>query len=219
MKKGIFITFEGSEGSGKSTQSRALAAYLKSKGYNVLYLREPGATAIGEKIRRILLDKVNSSMAETTETLLYMAARAQIVKEKIIPALLRGVIVISDRFLDSTLAYQGYGLGINFKSIESIGEFACAGIKPDFTLIMDLSCSKGLSRVGKVKDRIESRALSYHERVRIGYLDLARQNQKRIKLIPVKDKESTKKQVIEAVEEFLRCHFPRYAARIGRLKL
>src|SRR5512135_3228290 len=108
MKKGVFITFEGPEKSGKSTQAKLLCAYLKKKGFKTLFIREPGSTPIGEKIRRVLLDKKNLEMALTTEMLLYMAARAQVIQEVIVPALKEGAVVVCDRFLDSTIAYQGY---------------------------------------------------------------------------------------------------------------
>ncbi|KPK97057.1 MAG: thymidylate kinase, partial [Omnitrophica WOR_2 bacterium SM23_72] len=120
--KGVFITFEGSEGCGKSTQSYLLYQYLKRKGYKAIYLREPGSTAIGEKIRKILLDPNNDSLTAVSEMLLYMAARSQIVDEIIKPALAAGKLVICDRFLDSTLAYQGYGLGLDIKLLEEIGK-------------------------------------------------------------------------------------------------
>ena len=131
--KGKFITFEGSEGCGKSTQSRMLYEYLKAKGKRVIYLREPGATKISEKIRDILLDARNQAIVPEAEMLLYMAARAQIVGEIIKPALKKGMIVICDRFLDSTLAYQGYGLGMDIDLIGRIGKFTTGGISPDFS--------------------------------------------------------------------------------------
>lgn len=153
--KGKLITFEGSEGSGKSTQSKLLYQYLKNKGYKVIYLREPGTTRISEKIRDILLDAKNTSMRPICETLLYMAARAQLVDEVIRPALSLGKIVICDRFLDSTLAYQGYGLGIDIQAIKCIGDFATHGIKPDLTIFLDLPVKHGLKYRSATKDRIE----------------------------------------------------------------
>src|SRR4030042_5389945 len=142
--KGKFITFEGSEGSGKSTQSKMLARFLEKKGYRVIFLREPGGTKISEKIRKILLDNKNDGMSQETEMLLYMAARAQLVRAVILPALQAGKIVICDRFLDSTIAYQGYGLGMDIKAIQYIGKITTAGLKPDLTIFLGLPIEKGL---------------------------------------------------------------------------
>ena len=192
--KGKFITFEGSEGSGKSTQSKLLARYLRQKGYSVVYLREPGGTAISEKIRSILLDGEHKKMCAECETLLYMAARAQVVDEVIMPALMAGKIVVCDRFLDSTLAYQGYGLGVGIKKIKDIGMFATCGINPDLTIFMDLPIRKGLKHRDGAKDRIERRSLVYHLRVRSGYLAMARKEPRRIKTVKVqKEKEETQR--------------------------
>jgi dTMP kinase len=194
--KGIFITFEGSEGCGKSTQSRLLYRHLKQKGYPVMYLREPGGTKISEKIRKILLDAKNGAMSPETEMLLYMAARAQVVKELISPALREGKIVICDRFLDSTLAYQGCGLGMDTVFIRAVGSFATQSIKPDLTILMDLPVEAGLKHRHLTKDRIEQRSLQYHGRVREGYLALSRQEPKRIKIVKVDEKKAVTQQSI-----------------------
>ncbi|MBI3616630.1 MAG: dTMP kinase [Candidatus Omnitrophica bacterium] len=183
--KGKFITFEGSEGSGKSTQIELVCRYLKRKRRKVLFLREPGATRISEQIRRILLDVGSAGMSDECETLLYMAARAQLVREKIIPALRKGRVVLCDRFLDSTLAYQGYGNGVDIAWIKQLGRFATGGVTPDLTLFFDIDAKKGLGRIVRPKDRIERRSVLYHNRVRAGYRALARQEPKRIKLIKV----------------------------------
>lgn len=183
--KGKFITFEGSEGSGKSTQSKMLCRYLKRKGFKVIYLREPGGTKISEKIRKILLDARNDSITPMTETLLYMAARSQVVKEVIAPALKKGKIVVCDRFLDSTVAYQGYGLGIDIKLIKNIGRSVISGIKPDLTIFLDLPLKKGLEHRQYSQDRIEKRSLTYHARVLNGYFRLAALEPKRIKIVKV----------------------------------
>ncbi|MBI5024681.1 MAG: dTMP kinase [Candidatus Omnitrophica bacterium] len=183
--KGRFITFEGSEGSGKSTQIELVCRYLKRKRRKVLFLREPGATRISEQIRRILLDVGSAGMSDECETLLYMAARAQLVREKIIPALRKGRVVLCDRFLDSTLAYQGYGNGVDIAWIKQLGRFATGGVTPDLTLFFDIDAKKGLGRIVRPKDRIERRSVLYHNRVRAGYRALARQEPKRIKLIKV----------------------------------
>ncbi|MDD5098031.1 MAG: dTMP kinase [Candidatus Omnitrophica bacterium] len=184
--KGKFITFEGSEGCGKSTQSRLLAQYLRSKGKRVVYLREPGGVKASEEIRRLLLNPHNK-ISPAAETLLYMAARAELVSEIIKPALAKGKIVICDRFLDSTIAYQGYGLGINIPMIKAIGKFATLGIKPDLTIFLDLPVEKGLKHRKNQEDRIELRSLQYHRKVRRGYLALARQEPGRIKVIKLDD--------------------------------
>lgn len=196
MKKGIFITFEGSEGSGKSTQSRLLAAFLRRQGHGVVYLREPGGTAVSEKIRRILLDNRNQGLSCGCEMLLYMAARAQVVSEIILPALKRGCCVVCDRFLDSTRAYQGYGLGLQLGLIEQIGRFATGGLEPDLTVVMDLPVEDGLKHRHGRKDRIEKRSLLYHRRVRRGYLSIARLDPQRVKVVRVQaDKRTTQDQI------------------------
>lgn len=203
-RKGIFITFEGSEGCGKSTQSRLLYKYLKNKGHKVVYLREPGTTIIGEKIRKILLDNKNDSMTCVCETLLYMASRAQAVSEVIKPALKKGKIVVCDRFLDSTLAYQGYGLGINLSLIEEIGGFVTCGIKPNLTVYLDLPVKEGLKHRHLTKDRIEKRSYAYHFRVRDGYLKLAAKYSKRIKVVKVdNDKRVTQGKIRKLVEDVI----------------
>lgn len=184
-KKGLFITFEGSEGSGKSTQIDLVRRYFKKRGARVLFLREPGGVHISEKIRDILLDVRNTRMADACETLLYMAARAQLVDEVIVPALKKGMIVLCDRFLDSTIAYQGYGNGVSLDFIKRAGRFATQGIKPDLTLFLDIAVREGLRRINRPKDRIERRSLLYHNRVRRGYLALARREPGRIKVIRV----------------------------------
>ncbi len=183
--KGKFITFEGSEGSGKSTQIELVNRYLKREGLEVLFLREPGATRIGEQVRRILLDVGSSGMSDECETLLYMAARAQLVRERIIPALRKGSVVLCDRFLDSTIAYQGYGNGVDIGWIKQLGRFSTGGVTPDLTLFFDIDAKKGLGRINRPKDRIERRSVLYHNRVRAGYRTLGRQEPGRIKLIKV----------------------------------
>ena len=190
-KQGKFITFEGSEGYGKSTQSALVLEYLQKRNLPVMLLREPGGVKISEAIREILLDTKSIGMGDECETLLYMAARAQMVKEVLIPSLKAGKIVICDRFLDSTIAYQGFGNGVDVKCIRQLGDFAVQGITPDLTLLFDIDTEKGLSRTNAQKDRIELRSLDYHARVRQGYLSLAKEEPKRIKVIPVDaDKET-----------------------------
>ncbi|MFA5090760.1 MAG: dTMP kinase [Candidatus Omnitrophota bacterium] len=202
-RKGKFITFEGSEGCGKSTQSRMLYRYLKKKGYDVVFLREPGGVKISEKIRGILLDNRNKTMSSACETLLYMAARAEVVERLIRPSLKAGKIVVCDRFMDSTLVYQGYGLGVNMHYIKAIGEFVSAGIKPDLTILLDLAVKKGLKHRQAAKDRIEQRPLSYHLLVRRGYLSLARREPKRIKTVRVQEHKSLTQGIIRGLVDSL----------------
>ncbi|MBN1870141.1 MAG: dTMP kinase [Candidatus Omnitrophica bacterium] len=182
--KGTLITFEGSEGCGKSTQIELVCRYLRKKNKPILFVREPGGVKISEKVRNVLLDIRNAKMGSECETLLYMAARAQLVKEVIAPALKKGKIVLCDRFLDSTIAYQGYGNGVDIKAIERIGRFATQDIRPKMTFFFDIDAKKGLSRIqGRKKDRIERRTISYHNRVRQGYIQIARREPGRVKLI------------------------------------
>ncbi|MBF0569308.1 MAG: dTMP kinase [Candidatus Omnitrophica bacterium] len=183
MAQGKFITFEGSEGCGKSTQSRLLLEHLQKKGLPVKLMREPGGVAISEKIRAILLDKANTAMNKECETLLYMAARAQVVEEAILPELEKGTILLCDRFLDSTVAYQGYGSGVDIETIRAVGKFATKGVQPDLTLFLDLDTEEGLRRRGGERDRIELRSLEYHNQVRQGYREIARKEPKRVVVI------------------------------------
>lgn len=198
--RGKFITFEGCEGSGKSTQSHKLYNYLKRKRLPVIHIREPGGTKIGEQIRKILLNPKNKAMTPFCEALLYMAARRELVQSVIEPALKQHKIVICDRFLDSTRAYQGYGLGVDRKMIEYVGRLTTKGIEPDLTIFLGLPVEIGFKRAGSVKDRIEQRSKAYHRRVRKGYLDLAKRSPKRIKIIKVdNDKNKTQKKIRELV--------------------
>lgn len=182
---GRFISFEGIEGSGKSTQCRLLYDFLKSKGADVISTEEPGGTLIGAQIRTILLDVTHKGMAPLTELLLYNASRAQHVQEIIMPALNRGAIVITDRFTDSTLAYQGYGRGLDLQMIDSLDRIATGGLRPDITLLLDLDVKTGLERNKGIQktDRLELEAVSFHERVKDGYHLLAADNPARIRLI------------------------------------
>lgn len=202
--KGKFISFEGSEGSGKSTQSRMLAGYLRKKGLKVVFLREPGGTRISEEIRDILLNPKNKSMTKICELLLYMASRSQAVSEVILPALKKGKVVICDRFLDSTLAYQGYGLGMDIRLIKYIADFVTLRLKPGLTLFLDLPAKEGLRNINRPKDRIEKRPLEYHRRVRNAYLRLAASEPERIKIIRVQPaKGQTQKKIREAAERYV----------------
>lgn len=201
--KGVFITFEGFEGSGKSTQIKLLKDYLKKNKYPVLVLREPGSTRVSEAIRRIILDKNNGFISDKTELLFYLAARAQLVEEKIVPALRNGVIVLCDRFQDATVAYQGYGLGLDRKFINQLGAFVTGGLTADLTVLLDIDVREGLRRAGKNKDRIEQRSFDYHLRVRKGYLKIAQSSPRRVKVVKVKDIQETHQEIRRLVDKLL----------------
>lgn len=172
---GTFITFEGPDGSGKSTQFKLLAAYLREQGYDVLATREPGGTAIGEQIRQVLHSLDNKEMHPRAEILLYCASRAQLVHQVIRPHLDKGGVVLCDRYADSTLAYQGYGRGLNLYVLRIILGFATGGLKPDLTIYLDIDCEEGLRRrqaSGGEWNRMDEQTLEFHRRVRQGYLAL-----------------------------------------------
>ncbi|MGB1253444.1 MAG: dTMP kinase [Candidatus Promineifilaceae bacterium] len=171
----MFITFEGPEGSGKSTQIRLLAAWLREQGREVVLTREPGGTAIGDQIRGVLHDVDNTAMSASAEILLYSASRAQIVSELIRPALAAGKLVLCDRFFDSTYAYQGYGRGLDMRELRMITEFATGGLAPDLTLMLDIDVERGIARRvdnDEEMNRLDLEAIEFHQRVRQGYLDL-----------------------------------------------
>jgi dTMP kinase len=176
---GLFITFEGPEGCGKSTQVRLLAGYLRGQGCDVLVTREPGSTPIGDLVRGILLDPVNVEMLPSTEFLLFSAARAQHVGQVIRPHLARGGTVLCDRYADSSLAYQGYGHQLDLAALQSISRFATNGLVPDLTVFLDLPVELGLQRktsgAGDAWNRMEQKEIEFHRRVRAGYLAMATQ--------------------------------------------
>ncbi|MGQ9839359.1 MAG: dTMP kinase [Anaerolineae bacterium] len=176
-RTGVFITFEGPEGGGKTTQSKLLAAWLREQGYDVLLTREPGGTRIGDAVRAILLSPEHTEMQPQTEILLFSAARAQLVREVIRPCLAAGKIVLCDRFADSTLAYQGYGRQLDLSVLRLITAFATGGLVPDLTICPDLPVAEGLSRKlgGDVAEwnRMEQEEQAFHQRVREGFLALA----------------------------------------------
>jgi len=185
LKKGRFITFEGPEGSGKSTHARLLYAHLKKSGYDCIFTREPGGTPAGEKIRKILLREKNINVNKACELFLFEASRAQIVKDVILPALRSGKVVICDRFTDATIAYQGFGEGLDIAFVERLNNLATDGLVPALTVLLDIDSVEGLKRRLKVRkaDRIESKSKKFHKKVRKGYLYLAKKYPKRIKLI------------------------------------
>ncbi len=186
MPKGKFITFEGPEGCGKSTQIRLLAEALEREGRLVVTTREPGGTEIGEEIRKILLNQEYIQLTDVCEVFLYEAARAQLVNEVIVPALDSGHIILCDRFSESTLAYQGYGGNISVEWIQKMDHVARGGLRPDLTIFLDLDPAEGLKRARasqKEIDRLEEKDLEYHQRVYQGYLELARENPEGIKRV------------------------------------
>ena len=184
MKKGIFITFEGIDASGKTTQVKRAVQYLRKKGFDVLFLREPGGEPVSEQIRKILL-KSKSSITPITELLLYLASRSQLTEKKIIPALKEKKVVVCDRFSDSTLAYQGYGRGLDKNWIKNLNKKATLGIKPDLTLLIDvpLKVYTKRAKLKKNKDRLEKENLIFYKKIRKGYLEIAREDKKRVKII------------------------------------
>lgn len=189
--KGTFITFEGIEGSGKTTQIVLLANHLKSHGIKIVLTREPGGTMIGDQIRKILLDPANKALDPSAELLLYAASRAQHLSEVILPALAAGTIVLCDRFSDATLAYQGYGRGLDMNMIRELDRIVTAGMRPDITVLLDINAATGLARARgrnnsrglEGEARFENEEIAFHERVRQGYLTLAKQEPERIRVV------------------------------------
>lgn len=173
----MFITLEGPEGSGKTTQAQRLVAWLRDSGRQVLAVREPGGTSIGDAVRRILLDFNTANMDARTELLLFCASRAQLVADKVLPHLRSGGIVVCDRFADSTLAYQGYGRSLDLTELRAVLLFATQGLTPDVTFLLDLPVDMGLQRKTSDGDwnRLDAEAIEFHRRVRAGYTELAAQ--------------------------------------------
>ena len=206
MHTGKLITFEGGEGSGKSTHIALLEAALIERGYPVLVVREPGGTELGEAIRAILLSRAHDQMSPLAELLLYEAARTQIVSQVIAPALAAGTVVLCDRFIDSTVAYQGFGRGLDRAMIDHLNTVASAGIKPDVTLIFDVPVEDGLRRAARkgAPDRLESQDRTFHEAVRAGFADLAAAEPDRIHLLDAtRDKDVVAAEVTSLVEAVL----------------
>ncbi len=203
----MFITFEGPEGSGKSSQLPALAEFLETLGYKVVRTREPGGTKIGDQIREVLVRMENADLHPRTEILLFLAARAQLVEELIIPSLEEGKVVLCDRYGDSTLAYQGYGHGLDMDRLRSMLQFATAGLKPDLTILLDVDVLTGLKRK-KAKDewnRLDAFELSFHERVRTGYHELAAEEPDRWRIVDASEsaecvQTEIRKLVLQALE-------------------
>jgi dTMP kinase len=200
----MFITFEGLDGSGKTTQVQRLASWLRTGGRDVLQLREPGGTRIGDSIRVILHDRANTEMDARTELLLYCASRAQLIAEQVQPRLASGAIVLSDRFADSTLAYQGYGRGLDLGFLRGLLGFATRGIQPDLTLFFDVDPENALQRrlaSGGEVNRLDTEAIEFHHRVREGYRALIALEPARWQVI---DASRTPDQVAARVQEVVK---------------
>jgi dTMP kinase len=187
--KGCFITFEGLEGSGKTTQAARLVASLREKGYSAVGTREPGGTAIGEALRHILLDHNRTEMSPLTEVLLFAATRAQHIAQLIRPMLEEGGIVVCDRFIDASIAYQGYGRGMHLTTVREVNEIATWGVKPDLTCYLDIEVEKGLARMRRrleeqenIPDRLEREDRDFYEKVRLGYQEISREEPGRVRV-------------------------------------
>ena len=201
MKKGLFITLEGADGCGKTTQLNLLKEYLTNKGYEIVLTREPGGKGLGEKLREILLN-YDGEVSDRCEAFLYLADRAQNIDTIIKPAINSGKIVLCDRHTDSSVAYQGYGREQNIDNINMLNELAVNGVHPNLTIVFDIDTETSMARVGTEKDRLESAGFEFHKRVRDGYLEIAKQNQQRIKVVDASQSiEDVQKDVIKIVEE------------------
>ena len=181
-KTGLFITFEGIDGCGKTTQLNLLAEYLQKKGYDVVITREPGAKGLGEKIREILLH-YEGGVSSRAESFLFLADRAQHIDKLVNPAVGLGKIVLCDRHTDSTIAYQGYGRGVNISELEMLNNLATNNKKPDLTFVFDIDIDTSMARIGSEKDRMESAGYEFFERVRNGYILISKKEPERVKLI------------------------------------
>ncbi len=199
MKKGIFITLEGIDGCGKTTQAKALKSFLEEKGFEVLLTREPGGSSIGPEIRNILLNK---DMNPVSEFLLFASDRKEHVKGLIKPALDEGKVVISDRFCDSSLAYQGYGRGVSQDFINYVHNFILEGLLPDITLLFDVSPEVGLKRI-RVSDRIEREGLKFLEKVRKGYLEIAEKEERFVIINGERRMEEVEKEMLDKVSRLV----------------
>ncbi len=203
MERGLFITFEGADGCGKTTQLKLLAEDLKMRGYDVVITREPGAKGLGEKIREILLN-YDGDVSDRCESFLFLADRAQHIDMIVNPAVETGKIVLCDRHTDSSVAYQGYGRGLPVERIKMLNELAVNGRHPDLTIVFDIDVGTSMSRVGDEKDRLESAGMEFFNRVRNGYLEIAKQEPQRVKVLnAAKSIEEIQKDVKKLVENLL----------------
>jgi dTMP kinase len=211
-KRGLFLTFEGPEGSGKSTQLRRLAALLRDAGHDVIETAEPGGTPIGMQIRRVLLDAGNRELCPTAELLLMFASRAQNVDQCILPALAQGRVVLCDRFTDSSLVYQGVARGLGAEVVYEVDRIACRGLVPDLTLVIDIDTETGLARANRrnlhaldVETRMEEQTVAFHRQVREAYRQLASDEPRRVRLIDgARDEAAVAADVWVAAEPLLR---------------
>ena len=203
MKRGLFITFEGADGCGKTTQLKLLGEYLQNKNRQIIITREPGAKGLGEKIREILLN-YDGEVSSVCESFLFLADRAQHIDVIVKPAIEQGKIVLCDRHIDSTVAYQGYGRGLDIERINMLNNIATSNLKPDLTLVFDSDVETSMKRVGKEKDRMESAGVEFHNRVREGYLELAKSEPERIKVIDATQSiDAIHKQVVDIVNSLI----------------
>ncbi len=203
----LFVTFEGSEGCGKSTQAKALWRRLLDAGIPAELTYEPGGTPLGDKLRRLLKQETDESLAPLSELMLFIVCRAELVDKVIRPGLEQGKVVVCDRFADSTLAYQGYGRGLDLKMIEHLNGLATGGIKPDLTILLDLPVGRGLGRKsGDVADRFESEDIAFHNKVRDGYLKLATREPERWLVIDANLPENEIGEIIWRRVEYLLRH-------------
>jgi dTMP kinase len=206
----MFITLEGPEGSGKSSQIPALAEWLREQGYDVYTTREPGGTQIGDQIRQVLHDLENTAMHPRTEILLFLAARAQHVEEVMRPKLNNNTIVICDRYADSTLAYQGYGHGVDLDMLRKLLDFSTGGLYPDLTILLDLDVEKGLDRrkqSGGEWNRLDAYTIAFHKRVREGYLTLVANEPQRWRIV---DAAQSKEEVQQSLRQTILAELDRF---------
>ena len=202
----LFITFEGADGCGKTTQIELVNKYLQEKGYKTLVTREPGAKGLGEKLREILLN-YEGEVSPNCESFLFLADRAQHVDCIIKPALKNNTIVLCDRHTDSTIAYQGYGRQLDIQEIKKLNDIAVNGLKPDLTIVFDIDVETSMQRVGKTKDRMESAGMEFFNRVRNGYLEIAQEEPNRVKVINSADTiKNIHTKVVELVEEIIKAN-------------
>lgn len=203
----LFLSFEGVDGSGKSTQLQLLLEYLTARGIDFIFTREPGGTPLAEKIRDLLLDPANAGMSIITEALLFAASRTEHVNQVIRPALEAGKVVICDRFVDSSLVYQGLAGGLPLEFVKQINEMATGALWPHRTIILDIDPHLALQRKGGIEDRIEQKALWYHQQVREGYRELAKANPRRIKVVDASGSvEEVQREIRSLVDEVLPRH-------------